>query len=114
MPMMKIGGHEVKANKGDSSLPQEFLCAINGHVMKDPVRCAKTGLVFEKATIEIWLSTRGHVCPITNQPLTADELQPDPELRKQIMRYHIQQTSRPVAASSSSSAAAADDDLYDF
>ena len=110
MPMMKIGGHEVRANEGDSSLPQEFLCAINGHVMKDPVRCAKSGQVFEKATIEVWLSTRGHVCPITNQPLTLDELEADAELRKKIMRYHIQQTSRPVANASST----ADDDLYDF
>ena len=112
MPVLRIGGHEVSTNKGDSSLPQEFLCAINGHVMKDPVRCAKTGQVFEKATIEVWLRTRGHVCPITNQPLTVDELEPDAELRKKIMRYHIQQTSRPVA--SASSMTAGDDDLYDF
>mmetsp|Transcript_8597 Transcript_8597/g.14567 ORF Transcript_8597/g.14567 Transcript_8597/m.14567 type:complete len:515 (-) Transcript_8597:283-1827(-) len=110
MPMMKIGGHEVKASKGDSSLPQEFLCAINGHVMKDPVRCQKTGQVFEKATIEIWLSTRGQVCPITNEPLTVEELEADSDLRKKIMRYHIQQTSRPAVSTSSPS----DDDLYDF
>lgn len=29
---------------------QEFLCAINGHVMKEPVK-APSGLVFEQATI---------------------------------------------------------------
>lgn len=62
-----IGGHEITSNKNDSSIPEEFLCAINGHVMKDPVRSTRSGLVFEKATIQIWLQTRGQVCPITHQ-----------------------------------------------
>ena len=31
-------------------IKQEFLCAINGHVMKEPVK-APSGLVFEQATI---------------------------------------------------------------
>jgi hypothetical protein len=35
-------------------------CAINGHLMKDPVR-APNGIVFERATILLWLETRGQV-----------------------------------------------------
>ena len=53
-------------NQSDAgAVPAEFLCAINGHVMKAPLRCRESGLVFEKATIELWLTSRGSVCPIT-------------------------------------------------
>lgn len=64
---MVIGGQEVISNSSESSIPEEFLCAINGHIMKDPVRASRSGLVFEKATIQIWLQTRGQVCPITHE-----------------------------------------------
>lgn len=60
---------------------QEFLCAINGHVMKDPVRAQTSGLVFERATISLWLASRGSVCPITNNHLELSDLTPDDELR---------------------------------
>lgn len=108
VPKMMIGGHEIISNKNDSSIPEEFLCAINRHVMKDPVRSTNSGLVFEKATIQIWLQTRGQVCPITHQPLSLEELVPDTDLKKRIMRYHIQQT-RPAI-----NPRVENDDLYDF
>ena len=95
------------ASAGDDSIPAEFLCAINGHVMKAPVRARTSNVVFEKATIELWLSSRGSVCPITGDPLTKDDLTPDDELRNKIKRYHIQQTSRRAAPQD-------EDDLYDF
>ena len=96
-----------KGKKTDPALPKEFLCAINGHVMKEPVRVRGSQLVFEKSTIELWLSTQGAVCPITNTVLERSDLQPDEDLRNRIMRYHIQQTSMRVAESSN-------EDLYDF
>ena len=96
-----------KGKKADPTLPKEFLCAINGHVMKEPVRVRGSQLVFEKSTIELWLSTQGAVCPITNAALERTDLQPDEDLRSRIMRYHIQQTSMRVAESSN-------EDLYDF
>lgn len=68
------------------TIPSEFLCAINGHVMKEPMRATTSGLVFERATIELWLSTRGQVCPLTNEPLLKDQLVPDEELKNRIMR----------------------------
>ena len=37
--------------------------------MKNPVKVKSTGLVFEQTTIELWLNTRGAVCPITNNHL---------------------------------------------
>lgn len=96
-----------KSYHSDPELPKEFLCAINGHVMKEPVRSSTTNLVFEKSTIELWLNTRGAVCPITNTILEKKDLIPDDELRNRIMRYHIQQTSLRTAGSNN-------DDLYDF
>jgi len=107
VPKMMVGGREVVKNKYDPSIPKEFLCAINGHVMKEPVRATTSGLVFERATIELWLSTRGSVCPITQEALYLDDLEPENELRSKIMRYHIQQTSLRTSTN-------ADDDLYDF
>ena len=36
---------------------------MNGHVMKDPIRDRRSGLVFERATIELWIETRSvYVC----------------------------------------------------
>lgn len=60
-------------------------CAINGHVLKEPVR-SPYGQVFERATIELWLTTRGSICPITNQPLTLADLKPADDLRVRSFR----------------------------
>lgn len=65
------------------------MCSINGHVMKDPVRVKSTGLVFERATIELWLATRGAVCPITNTFLDKSQLEPDEELRNRQVSIFI-------------------------
>ena len=78
--------------------------------MKEPMRCVRTNLVFERATIELWLKTRGQVCPITNEPLTLNDLSADDDLRNQIMRYHIQQTTRRIVPAEQKQ----NDDLYDF
>jgi hypothetical protein len=95
------------AIKADPSIPKEFLCAINGHAMKEPMKSNSSGLVFEAATILLWIKTNGSVCPITHAHLEKADLVPDNDLRNRIKRYHIQQTSQRSAASY-------DDDLYDF
>jgi len=75
------GGSESKqVAQVDAGLPREFLCSINGHVMKEPLRVGTDGLVFERATIETWLKTRGAICPITNTPLSRDDLSLDTDL----------------------------------
>ena len=79
----KSEGSSSSGNKFDPTIPKEFLCAINGHVMKDPVRCKTTGLVFERETIELWLQTRGAVCPITNSHLEKSDLVSAEDLRNQ-------------------------------
>ena len=54
--------------------------------MKEPVRAMTSGVCFEKATIELWIATRGSVCPISGEPLQRNDLREDDELRNRIMR----------------------------
>lgn len=77
------GEGSPNSKKADPSIPKDFVCSINQHVMKEPVRAKTTGLVFEKTTIELWLATRGSVCPITNSPLEKSDLEPAEDLRNQ-------------------------------
>ena len=56
-----------------SLVGQEFLCAINGHMMKHPAR-SPHGHVFEYSTILLWLESRGRVCPFTGKPLCQGEM----------------------------------------
>jgi hypothetical protein len=49
--------------------------------MKDPVKVRSSGISFERATIELWLKTRGSICPITMAPLNINDLEPDDDLR---------------------------------
>jgi len=76
-----------------SRAPLELCCAINGHVMKEPVRARDSNLVFERATIRLWLSTRGSVCPITHSPLTENDLAPDVALRSKVITTEVRSKS---------------------
>jgi hypothetical protein len=55
--------------------------------MKEPVKARSTGLVFEQSTIELWLATRGSVCPISNTQLEKGDLVPDDELRNRCVAF---------------------------
>ena len=108
-------------NNNDSTIPKEFLCAINGHVMKEPVRAVTSGIYFEKSTIELWLSSRGAICPITNEPLHLSDLEEADDVRNKIKRYQIMKhTSATVTSqfgkdsSNSNSNSCVDEDIYDF
>lgn len=91
----------------DGGFPPEFRCAINGHLMSDPVRTPQ-GHCCERATIELWLRTRGQVCPLTHLPLTRDGLEPDMALRGRIQRWHIERIAGAQQASLEG------EDLYEF
>jgi hypothetical protein len=78
---------QVPHNSGAS----RFNCALNGHVMKNPVT-SKYGHTFEKDTIEQWLRQQGSVCPITGQYLTIDDLKPNKELQAEIMAAVIRES----------------------
>ena len=79
----------------DGRVPKHLCCCINGHLMRDPVffevplkyRCS-----YERETIELWLKTRGSVCPIAGRNLSLEDLEPDTQLRNEIVRFQVQRT----------------------
>jgi len=92
-------------------------------LMRDPVVSstfpAKDRVSYERETIELWLKTRGSLCPITGRVLTLEDLEPDVALRNEIVRFQIQKTMAAEDPFDSligaEKAHAGDDgDLYDF
>uniref|UniRef100_A0A7S1I5F1 U-box domain-containing protein n=1 Tax=Eutreptiella gymnastica TaxID=73025 RepID=A0A7S1I5F1_9EUGL len=96
----------VAPMKGPTGCPKDFKCAINGHVMKNPVD-SPTGHTFERETIEYWLHQNGSVCPITGKPLTKEELVLNTKLQHKISSWLIKEAL-------SSSVQDEQDDLYAF
>ncbi|CUF61549.1 U-box domain protein, putative [Bodo saltans] len=94
------------ASASNASVPKEFLCALSGNTMKNPVY-SPYGHTFDRETIELWIKQQGSVCPITGKPLSLDQLQPHKQLQQQIMTAVIQQS---MADFNQEEAA----DLYDF
>ena len=103
---------EVYRARPSDDVPPEFRCAINGHLLKEPARTPQ-GLVFERATIKLWLETRGSVCPLTGEALTLDDLIDDRDLRARIVSWQLAKTQKTLATSVSA-AHGDEDDLYDF
>ena len=108
----------LKAEGGAPGVPKEFGCAINGHLMKEPVK-TPGGQVFERETIELWLRTRGSVCPITGVPLTVEDLEEDATLRAEITRWQIRKTSGGAGGAGGGTVLGlgggeVEDDVYDF
>ena len=107
-------------NMEDGRVPKHLCCCINGHLMRDPVFCAKfpakDKVAYERETIELWLKTRGSVCPITGRNLKLEDLEPDTQLRNEIVRFQVQRTmaaADPFDALNDEKASGGDD-LYDF
>ena len=51
------------------------VCCLTGKPADQPVVCAKSGLVFEKSTIEKYIDIN-HTCPVTGEPLENSDLVP--------------------------------------
>ena len=82
---------EKKRSLATGEVPAEFKCAINGHIMRQPVRSpADHDLVFEKVTLEQWHLTHGSVCPITGTALDIPALVVDAKLSDEIAKWHMQ------------------------
>jgi len=98
----------------DPNVPAAYKCAINGHIMKEPVK-GPQGYVFERGTIEYWLEEQGSVCPITGETVTADDLVVQTQLKRDIQHWHIKQSmSDKKDDNMFCQLDEDDDDLYDF
>ena len=103
VPQTFVAPNKVSAQAQTST----FACALNGNMMKVPMR-SPYGHVFEKTTIENWISQKGPVCPITGQALTLEQLHLDKPLQNEIMKAVVLQTMQTVTAQEQET------DLYDF
>lgn len=74
------------ASRSVVDCPEEMRCAIDGKVCINPVR-SPYGHLFEKRTLERWIQNCGSVCPVTSKPLREDDCQPDPEMKKRIVKF---------------------------
>eukprot|EP01063_Lacrimia_lanifica_P034786 TRINITY_DN6516_c0_g6_i1.p1 TRINITY_DN6516_c0_g6~~TRINITY_DN6516_c0_g6_i1.p1 ORF type:complete len:662 (+),score=240.79 TRINITY_DN6516_c0_g6_i1:152-2137(+) len=95
------------AGQGAGDVPKEFLCAINGHLLRHPVT-APSGHTFEKETIDIWLTKVGSTNPLTGETLKAEDLKPDEALEVRILNWHIDKNSAANANTEE------EDDMYAF
>merc|ERR1712194_529437 len=64
----------------------ELRCAIDGRVLGAPIR-SPYGHVFERSTLEEWVSMCGSVCPVTNQPLRIEDCTVDSEVERRVLEW---------------------------
>lgn len=76
--LVGVFDEEALKNKG-------FLCHISKQIMSDPVRTPR-GQLYERAEIEKHIIEKG-TCPITNAPLSKNELRPVADKQQEIIHY---------------------------
>jgi hypothetical protein len=92
-----------------ADMPTEFLCAINGHVMKNPMN-SPYGHVFERETIEYWIYQSGSICPLTGKVLRKEDLVLNKPLQERILAWIIDDSMRAQQEQQTTD----DDDIYSF
>ncbi|RZS16842.1 hypothetical protein BHM03_00048903 [Ensete ventricosum] len=69
-------------------VPAPFRCPISLELMKDPVTL-RTGITYDRQSIESWLEIGSLICPVTNQALGGDELLPNHTIRRLIQDWCV-------------------------
>ncbi|GFZ00192.1 ARM repeat superfamily protein [Actinidia rufa] len=77
------------------TIPSHFKCPISLDVMKDPVALS-TGITYDRESIEKWIESGNHTCPITNQVLKSLQPIPNHAIRKMIQNWCEENKSRGV------------------
>ena len=62
-------------------------CPITGQPMKDPVQ-GNDGHTYERSAITKWLTEKKALSPMTNQPMTVDNLKVNANIRYLCDQYH--------------------------
>ncbi|KAJ3677449.1 hypothetical protein LUZ60_003173 [Juncus effusus] len=81
--------------KTNVTVPSHFMCPISLDLMQDPV-AASTGITYDRKSIETWLEMGNISCPVTNQPVSHDELIPNHTLRRLIQDWCVMNRSLGV------------------
>jgi len=84
-----------------SNISDNWKCPISSELMVDPVSTPE-GITYNKSHILEWLQ-RSQTCPITRNPLRADQLVPNIALRNTIQEYLVNQVALTVGGGSNTS-----------
>eukprot|EP00742_Colponemidia_sp_Colp-10_P008579 GILJ01009303.1.p1 GENE.GILJ01009303.1~~GILJ01009303.1.p1 ORF type:complete len:864 (-),score=131.97 GILJ01009303.1:247-2838(-) len=68
------------------NIPEEFCCAIDGKLIREPVT-SPYGHNFERSSLMKWLSTHDGRCPVTDKPLTVEDVFPNQYLETKIRQW---------------------------
>eukprot|EP00743_Colponemidia_sp_Colp-15_P013863 GILK01016259.1.p1 GENE.GILK01016259.1~~GILK01016259.1.p1 ORF type:complete len:224 (+),score=39.48 GILK01016259.1:372-1043(+) len=68
------------------NIPEEFCCAIDGRLIRDPVT-SPYGHNFERGSLLKWLSNHDGLCPVTDKPLTMEDVFPNQYLTTKIREW---------------------------
>jgi hypothetical protein len=71
--------------------PIDFLCELNGHLMKDPV-ATPAGHVYERSTVLAWIGSHGTDPKEVGAALKPEDLRTPPGLSNRIMKWHISES----------------------
>ncbi|XP_059649797.1 U-box domain-containing protein 21-like [Cornus florida] len=74
------------------TIPNQFRCPISLDLMKDPVTLS-TGITYDRESIERWIESGNHTCPITNQALRTLEPIPNHTIRTMIQDWCVENSS---------------------
>ena len=82
-----------KKHRTRSEHPAEYLCALTGRLMREPVLIRSTGRWYELEALEEVMETMGHVDPIGGESFDEDP-EVDAAKQKEIQRYLVKHNSK--------------------
>jgi kinesin family protein 5 len=91
--LLRKSGVDIGSKIGNKE-PPEFLDALMGHVMADPVRLPSSGKVCDRCVVQEQLRLRDSRDPFDGSPLTIDMLEPQDELRQRIVDWKAESKRR--------------------
>eukprot|EP00771_Trimastix_marina_P000162 gnl/Trimastix_PCT/1170.p1 GENE.gnl/Trimastix_PCT/1170~~gnl/Trimastix_PCT/1170.p1 ORF type:complete len:428 (-),score=135.74 gnl/Trimastix_PCT/1170:243-1526(-) len=79
---------DLRRRLGDE-FPIEFVCALTGEILCDPVR-AGDGRTYERAAISKWFEEHGPTSPTTRATLASTALRPNPGVLREMAAFRAQ------------------------
>eukprot|EP00927_Polykrikos_kofoidii_P028618 TRINITY_DN24946_c0_g2_i1.p1 TRINITY_DN24946_c0_g2~~TRINITY_DN24946_c0_g2_i1.p1 ORF type:complete len:971 (-),score=192.44 TRINITY_DN24946_c0_g2_i1:81-2786(-) len=92
--LRKGGGSDEAFSKITKHEPPEFLDALMGNLMTDPVRLPSSGKVCDRRVMEEQLRTSGQLDPFDGSSLTLDQLEAQDDLKVRIDTWRNETRSR--------------------
>jgi len=86
--IQKLARADIAKMRGvdPTAAPADLRCDIDGKLLGTPLR-SPHGHLFEKDTLEQWLSRCGSICPVTGKPLRLENCKPDRAVERQVVQW---------------------------